>query len=573
MARPVSIAPVNFSLIRYVVKARGLTLTEVAEHLDVSIQYFSGMLSGYEKINDERLIAISQLLEVSPDYFRTPTGRLAIQKVDADLIDWALTESRGDVKELQDYLAVSERMGYIDFTPELPDAETVQDWAFWKKETIVPFRSDKCIAFWEFDGDEIIIRGPARCGKSTLILEWLITTMFQNAGLQVIITRAFSVDLDAVRQNLLDLVKYRFSDPLSAIRVIGGTKFHTVQINGGQIDLRGIDRPGGQMGAGYDIAIHSQAEQIKKDKIDQINSRVTAASQRWQVDGVPMSRVIYDVNPNRLDHYLEGLIKDGVPCIQFDFVDHPAYFTESGEETELYQQVQSRLSRLEGVWRQRLLEGKAANPEGTIFMLEPCHLLDKLPSGFFQENLFYRGLDFGMKDPNVCLWFGLHRATGDLTVFREWRRVGVDTIEFGDAVNQFSKERVLATVQDDDENLQSILRRDCGIVTELARKGPNSIASGITLVQHRLRLARDGEAGGLYFYNDPVVRDPVLIRENEPLTVIDEADLYAWSDTKDMPLDKHNHGWDIIRYMCDYLETSRAAVGFGSSGARRQKRQ
>ncbi len=582
MARPVSVASVNCTLIKYVMERRELTIrelhTKVCRRLrlkksELSESYFYQMLRGEKTLNEERLAAISHVLEVDADYFRTSLGRLMIRKAEADLTDFALTPERHDAKELQEYLDVSERMGHIDFAPELPDQETIQQWDFWKKDTIIPFRSDKAVDFWEFKGDEILIRGPARCGKSTLALEWVITKMFQNAGMQVLITRAFAVDLDAVRQNIIDLVKYKFSDPLSSIKVVGGTKFHTVRINGGEIQLKGIDRPGGLQGAGYEVVLHSQAEQIKKENIDYINSRCTPARNIWMEDGESRSLVIYDANPNRLDHYIEAELKKGLAHIAFDFTDHPAYFTEDGQETELYKGVYGRLSRLEGVVRQRLLEGKPANPEGTIFQLEDCHKLPKLPEGFKETHNFYRGFDFGMKDPNVILWFAHHRTTGDLIQFREWRMTNVDTIRMGDAANKYTDEKVLATVQDNDENLQSILRKECGIVTVLAAKGPNSIASGITLAQHRLEQARKGEPGGLYFYNDPVVRDPQLVKDNEPLTTIDEAELYSWHENSDKPIDRHNHGWDIIRYICDYLENKQSPVGFGSTGARRQRKR
>ena len=448
MARPISVQPVNYTLIRHVVKQRSKTLTEVAEHVGMSITQFSDMPAGTRKLNDERLGKIADFLDVDHNYFRTPTGRLAIQKAESDIIDFALTPDRNDVKELNEYLDISERMGHIDFAPDLPDSEGFQTWDFWKKESIVPFRSDNSVAFWVFDGDEILIRGPARCGKSTLILEWAITKMFQNRGMQILIARAFGVDLDAVRQNIVDLVKYKFADPLSSVRVAGGAKFHTVHINDGEMQLRGIDRPGSQLGAGYDVVIFSQAEQIKKENIDVIASRCTPASKNWVEDGIPKSMVIYDANPSRLDSWIEQLIKKGVTHINFDFGDHPAYFNEDGTETELYRQVYSRLSRLEGVWRQRLLEGKAANPEGTIFQLEPCHILDKLPADFFTTHMFYRGFDFGMKDPSVCLWCGVHRSTGDITIYQEWRRVNIDTIEMGDSVKTFTKERILDTVID-----------------------------------------------------------------------------------------------------------------------------
>ena len=572
MARPISVQPVNFTLIRQVVDEQDKTLTEVADAAGTRLSQLSEMLAGTRKMNDQILQSIADYLETPVHYLRTPIGRMVIQKVELDVLDWARTPERHDVKELTEYLDVTERMGYIDFAPELSDVETVQQWDFWKKDTIIPFRSEKAIDFWEFEGDEILIRGPARCGKSTLILEWLITTMFKNAGMQVLITRAFAVDLDTVRQNIMDIVKYRFSNPLSSISVSGGNKFHTVQINGGEIQLKGIDRPGGMQGAGFEIVIHSQAEQIKKENIDYINSRCTPASNRWMEDGVSRSMVIYDANPNRLDHWIEAEMRKGMPSIAFDFVDHPAYFTEDGEETELFKGVYRRLSKLEGVVRQRLLDGVPANPEGTIFMLEECHLLKRLPEDFFKRQMFYRGFDFGMKDPSVCLWVGVDRQTGDVTIYQEWRRVGVDTIEMGEAVKTFTNERVLDTIIDNDENLQSILRKNCGIPTTLAQKGPNSIASGIALILHRLKLAKAGEPGGLYFYNNPVVRDPVLIKENLPLTIIDEADLYAWEEKSDKPIDKHNHGWDVVRYILDFLEHGRSAIGFGGGGVTRKGR-
>ena len=278
MARPVTIQPCNFSLIRYLMQQRKYTQKRMAGKLGCNASQLSEMLSGLRPLNDKRLQIIADELKVEVNYLRTPIGRMVVQKVDSELIDWSLTPERGDVKETDLYLDVTERMGYVDFSPELPDETGIQSFDFWKKDSILPFRSENCVAFWEFEGDEILIRGPARCGKSTLILEWLITTMFQNRGMQVLIARAFGVDLDAVRQNIVDLVKYKFSDPLSSIKVAGGAKFHTVHINDGRIELRGIDRPGSQLGAGYDVVVFSQAEQIKKENIDVIASRCTPAS-------------------------------------------------------------------------------------------------------------------------------------------------------------------------------------------------------------------------------------------------------------------------------------------------------
>ena len=55
MAKPVSIHPVNFPLIRYTIMEKGLMQSEVAEHIGVNASHFSEMLSGLRKMNDERL--------------------------------------------------------------------------------------------------------------------------------------------------------------------------------------------------------------------------------------------------------------------------------------------------------------------------------------------------------------------------------------------------------------------------------------------------------------------------------------------------------------------------------------
>ena len=559
----------NVRLISRLLKRKKWTHATLGKKLGITGNYVTRMLLGIDPISDKRLEIIAYHLEVEVDYLELPTGRLLLDKAENDVVDFSLVQKRADVKDLESYVDLAMKLKLIDLSPDIA-SEEFQQWDFWKKESIVPFRSEKAIGFWEYDGDEIIVRGPARCGKSTLIMEWIIGLMFRHSGMQVLVTRAFSVDLDAVRQNILDVVKYNFADPLSSIRSVGGKKFHTLEINGGSMSFTGIDRPGSQLGAGYDVVIHSQAEQIKKENIDVINSRCSPASQNWVEDGVAKSRVVYDSNPNRIDHWMEQSISDGVALVDFDFNDHPAYFTEDGEETDLYKNVYGRLSRLEGVWRKRLLEGKAANPEGAIFDLQPCHVLKELPKDFAKTHLFYRGFDFGMKEPSVILWFGVHRSTGDVTVFREWRRVGIDTIEMGEACKTHSKEHALTTVIDNDENLQKILQKNCGIPTILAQKGPNSIASGITLIQHRLKKTLDGEDGGLYFYDSPVVRDPKLASDNQPMTVLEEGELYAWADNSDKPIDKYNHGWDVIRYVLDYLEHRQPALGFAGGTVKRK---
>ena len=98
MARPVSIVPINFPLIRHGAKERGVLFRDLAEQIGVRDSHFSEMLSGLRPLNDERLAKLSDVLGVPHNYFRTSLGRLVIQKAEADLTDFALTEARHDVR-------------------------------------------------------------------------------------------------------------------------------------------------------------------------------------------------------------------------------------------------------------------------------------------------------------------------------------------------------------------------------------------------------------------------------------------------------------------------------------------
>lgn len=558
----------NPQTLHFLLIGTGLTRKDAAKAIGVDITTLINWLSGKRKPTDANLHLMCEFFNVPADHFFKD-----IRQSTHDLLQNQHYKILHQDTPLAHRTAVdtTEKVFGPLFTEPEEEVET-QALDHWKKDTILPFHSQNCVDFWEFEGDEILIRGPARCGKSTLILEWAIAMMFKHDGIQIIVARAFGIDLDAVRQNIKDIVKYRFADPLSPIEVVGGEKFTKVRVKNSEMLLKGIDRSEGQLGAGYDIGIFSQAEQIKKESVDIISSRITPASQNWVEDGVAKSLIIYDANPNRLDNWIEEQIKNGLYKIDFTFTDHPGYFKEDGSKTALYDSVYSRLDRMEGVQRKRLLEGIAANPEGNVFDIQEAHLLDELPEDLNRAYNFYRGMDFGMKDPNVCLWFAHHRQKGDLIIFREYRKTGEDQIEFGNQVKAYTDERIIATVIDHPESNQSLLMKNCGIPTILAQKGPESINSGITLIHHRMNATIKGQDGGLYFYNNPVIRDPRLVKDNEPLTIIDEGELYSWDENNDKPIDKHNHGWDVVRYICDYLESAQPAIGFGGTGVKRKRR-
>ena len=190
MAQGVKNPPVNVTKLRRYVKARGLTVTAFAKKVGKKRDHVSHMLSGDKSISPELLNKMAEVLDVE-DYVFYETLSDGFQRQSISIFeDWndeIPVDFRGRAHQIKDFADAQDRYKthFGIFTPEVED-DVKRTPDFWKKEAILPFRSPQCVSFWEFEGDEIIIHGPARCGKSTLILEWLIATMLKHPGMQVL---------------------------------------------------------------------------------------------------------------------------------------------------------------------------------------------------------------------------------------------------------------------------------------------------------------------------------------------------------------------------------------------------
>ena len=107
---------------------------------------------------------------------------------------------------------------------------------------------------------EICAEGPARTSKTLRNLRKLLALHFRNEGFMSCIVRTNSVDLDdTIRYDLRNtMLKYQLDDPRSPIQQSGGpTRFHTLRINGGEMRLGGMNRPGRILGTEYDAIMLS----------------------------------------------------------------------------------------------------------------------------------------------------------------------------------------------------------------------------------------------------------------------------------------------------------------------------
>ena len=434
---------------------------------------------------------------------------------------------------------------------------------------------------------ELLAVGSARTTKTTLSLRKLFGSHFKHEGFKSAIVRAASVDLhDSIREDIKFLFRYPLEDPRCPVKAEGGTHFHTLHINGGRCVLGGMNRPGRILGTGQNMIFYSQAEQSTAEQLQILKTRLGALGNWRNANGDILSQLLMDANPSRKDHHLLRREQKGlVRFINFTFTDNPLFFRQGRWSRIGKSYVEDLDVSLEGVYRDWYFLGIWSDPEGAVFEIKPEHVIDKLPEDI-DKYLWYNAMDFGMTEPNVCLWIGQHAESNDVLVAKEYRHTGLDIIEFGSRVREERRRsdwRVLRTIIDNDENRQQLLLKHCGISCEMARKGPGSIVDGINIIQQLLRNTSEGRPGGLRFYSkarEGFAPDPKLVKDHKPLDTLTEIrnlqyrteEQKTGSPKDDLPVGRDKHGIDAFRYWALWRFTRSAAASFASAGARRSVR-
>ena len=123
-------------------------------------------------------------------------------------------------------------------------------------------------------------------------------------------------------------------------------------------------------------------------------------------NGKRLGILIADANPDVDDHWLKQYEADGqVKFINFDFDDNPLYHRK-GKRTDEGVTIIGNLDRsLTGIYHDRFFKGLWVKVEGRIFNLDKdVHLVDEKETP--EAYNWYRGCDFGISAPSICLWIG-----------------------------------------------------------------------------------------------------------------------------------------------------------------------
>jgi phage terminase large subunit len=263
-------------------------------------------------------------------------------------------------------------------------------------------------------------------------------------------------------------------------------------------------------------------------------------------------------------------------------------------EGNLPADYRERLESLRGtVYYDRLVLGRWARAEGLVFpMYDPAQHLVPVPESWAQWNgypppdwLRYRGIDFGYRNPFVCLWVA-RSPEGVDHVYREWsmgERLVEDHAKIileheatelaalraapalsGDAEQAFryrpylNNLRVEDAFADHDAEDAATLARH-GVRTRPARKGIDACIKAIAGALNR---------GTLKIVNTSLIaEDRTQANMKLPTSLARELSGYRWQKmveaaknpkdaSREKPIDAMNHRIDALGYILHSLETT-----------------
>jgi phage terminase large subunit len=314
---------------------------------------------------------------------------------------------------------------------------------------------------------------------------------------------------------------------------------HYKLVNGSEIIFGGLDDP--QKWASFEAGWVGIDEAIETDEDDW-----TMLSGRLSLQGVPLTPIFAACNPGSPAHYL-----------------HRYFFQEGGAHRELIetntfdnphlpQHYLDRVGRFKGRYRERYVEGKWVSFEGLVYdVFNPAtHIIDPFPIPSEWPRVL--AVDFGYVHPFVCWWFAL-APDGKWHGYREIYHTKRLVSDHARQMRELSRgENIVAVYCDHDAEDFATLQRE--LPDWPLRKATKDVNPGIEEVYKVLANDR------LYFFADATVEiDPVLEMSDteqtqRPRCTFEEFGLYErpkpkpGSREKELPLKRHDHGMDTIRY-------------------------
>ena len=215
---------------------------------------------------------------------------------------------------------------------------------------------------------QVIISGPADCGKTIAALTKLHRIAWDNPNAQIVIVRKIRAD---VYSSVLEtfnkkILPFPPDDDRCPIRVYGGaTPSQYIYPNGSVIWIAGMDKPGKVLSSERDIIYVNQAEELSSEDWQHLGTRSTG-----RAGHVEHAQLIGDCNPGPPSHWIQQRHKAGtLRLLEATHKDNPELYDHDVEDwtEEGRKRLDALKASLTGYLYKRLFLGLWAAPEGAIY--------------------------------------------------------------------------------------------------------------------------------------------------------------------------------------------------------------
>lgn len=262
-------------------------------------------------------------------------------------------------------------------------------------------------------------------------------------------------------------------------------------------------------------------------------------------------QIILTTNPDNPFHWIKQRLIDGGEAA--------VYLSRYDQNVHNPDDYRAILEGLTGVQRKRLLDGLWTQAEGMVYdeWSPELHMIEPFPIPTHWER--YRVFDFGYTNPFVCLWVAFD-DDGRAYIYRQHVHTEMlisQHVELIKNASVYEEGLITANIADWEAEPRAQLEA-AGIATVKADK---NIEAGIQNVKRRLVKAGDGKPRLFVFKNCLIKEDQKLKAHYQPTSFEQEIYHYLWDEEssrlgmKELPVKRHDHTMDAIRYMFNYYDS------------------
>jgi Phage terminase large subunit len=252
---------------------------------------------------------------------------------------------------------------------------------------------------------ELVLEGPADCGKSRACLEKVHACLTKYPGARAAFVRKTRKSLTSTAMVTFE----RQVAPEGSVRLWQGEEYRYP--NGSKIHLFGLDDPERLKSAELDLIYVQEVSELEQGEWELLTTRATGRG-----GTMPYQQIIADLNPREPNWWLyEREAAGKTTFLQVRHSDNPSLTPERMKPLEA----------LTGFLRDRLLLGLRVAQEGQYFTeFDPrLHVVE--PFDIPLEWPRWIAVDYGFAHPFVALWFARDQPGGRIYVYREVSAAGL----------------------------------------------------------------------------------------------------------------------------------------------------